>query len=237
MSLNVENIAVSYQDKHIIKDLSLEVMSGEVLGIAGINGAGKSTTLKTIAGILPFSHGSIGFNDNVMDSPINREIAKGFIGYCPDVGGVIPAATPREHINLLLNLNRVNNKENVKRAEELLKLMHLDEHADAICGSFSHGMLRRMSVILASLNAKDLLILDEPFDGVDPQGIKAIQEIVLWHKNRGDIVLISSHLIHVLAETADRIIVMKDGKIIDSAEAKKFSGDKGFRFYAKMLEQ
>lgn len=237
MSLSVENLAVSYQSKNIIHKLSLFVQSGEVLGISGINGAGKSTALKAIAGILPFQDGNIIFNELSMDTPFNREKVKSMIGYCPDVGGIIPAATPREHINLLLNLNKMNTPHYRGKAEELLHLMNLHEHIDSICGSFSHGMLRRMSVILASLNSRGLLILDEPFDGVDPQGIKAIQEIVSTHKSSGDIILVSSHLIHVLADTADNIIVMKDGTIIDSAPAQNFAGNKGFKYYATMLEQ
>jgi ABC-2 type transport system ATP-binding protein len=235
MSLIIENISISYQNANIIENLSFKVENGEVIGIAGINGAGKSTTLKSLVGLIPMLKGRILVNGKEATSIFDKEELKAEIGYCPDVGGIIPSATPREHVNILLNLNRKNNKATQERAIELLKLVKLYEHIDTPCGSFSHGMMRRMSVVLASLNASKVLILDEPFDGVDPTGIKSIQGIINQHRSFGHSVIVSSHLINVLSETADKIIVMTKGSIISEQDAKKFKGDKGIKYYSKLL--
>lgn len=236
MSLILDNINVGYKDKTIVKELSLVVGKGEALGIAGINGAGKSTTLKSVAGLVPLQKGRIVLNDFEPKSSAEKEILKSKIGYCPDVGGVIPAATPKEHINLLLNLNGYGkDKKKIQEAYDLLERVKLIEHLDSPCGGFSHGMLRRMSVVLASFNANELLILDEPFDGVDPTGVKVIQEIIGEHKAKGHTVLVSSHLINVLAEATDRIIVMVGGEIVSHSNSKKFEGYFGGLRYRKLL--
>ena len=236
MSLILENITVGYKDKNIVTDFSLSVEPGEALGIAGINGAGKSTTLKAIAGLIPLKKGSISLNGLAPVTAADKEIFKTKIGYCPDVGGVIPSATPKEHINLLLNLNGMGkDAKKIKEAYELLEKVNLTKHIDSPCGGFSHGMLRRMSVVLASFNAGELLILDEPFDGVDPTGIEAIQSIISEHKNNGKTVIISSHLINVLAESTDKLIVMVDGKIVSKSPSRKFEGYFGGMRYRKLL--
>ena len=236
MSLSLNSINVGYKNKTIVQDLSFTVGKGEALGIAGINGAGKSTTLKAIVGLIPLMKGSIELNGFSPKTPNDKEIFKTKIGYCPDVGGVIPSATPKEHINLLLNLNHAGkNKSEIERAYHLLEEVKLIEHLNSPCGGFSHGMLRRMSVALASFNATELLILDEPFDGVDPTGIEAIQNIINEHKKNGCIVVISSHLINVLSESTDKIMVMVDGKIVSYSPAKKFSGYFGGNKYRRLL--
>lgn len=237
MSLILKNITVGYGDKIIMDDFSLEVGKGQVFGIAGINGAGKSTTLKTIAGILPLLSGEIELNGFAPKTPFEKEEYKNKLGYCPDVGGVISVATPREHINLLLNLNRDSKDENqLVYAERLIQEVNLQDVIDSPAGSFSHGMLRRLSVALASLNAKELLVLDEPFDGVDPTGVKRILEIVERHRQEGKIVLISSHLIDVLAEVSDTILVMVDGHVVAKEKGSKFKGVAGLRHYKKLLK-
>lgn len=236
MPLNVENISVQYKDKKVIENLSITVDNGEILGIAGINGAGKSTTLKALTGLIPVKEGIISLNDFSPRTSLDKENFKSKLGYCPDVGGVIPSATPREHINLLMNLSHSSkDEEKVAQAYEMLESVNLKEAVDTPCGSFSHGMLRRMSVVLASLNADEMLILDEPFDGVDPTGINAIKTIINKHKQDGKIIIVSSHLIDVLSEVADRIIVMVDGEIKVEKEAEFFSGTSGRNRYKKIL--
>ena len=236
MSLILDNIKVGYKNKTVVDGLSFTVKEGESLGLAGINGAGKSTTLKAIAGLIPLNKGVISLNEFTPKNSIDKEFFKSKIGYCPDVGGIIPSATPKEHINLLLNLNNAGkDKQKIQEAYDLLEKVNLIEHLDSPCGGFSHGMLRRMSVALASFNATELLILDEPFDGVDPTGVEAIQSIVKEHKEKGHIVIISSHLINVLAESTDKIMVMVGGEVVSYSPAKKFEGYFGNNKYRKLL--
>ena len=235
MPLTIDNVTISYKNKTIIQNLTFKVDDGEVLGIAGVNGAGKSSTLKSIVGLIPIQEGSIALNGKAALNIFEKEEFKSQIGYCPDVGGIIPAATPREHINILLNLNRKNTKEYYTKALELLKLVSLEDYIDTPCGSFSHGMMRRMSVVLASLNANKVLVLDEPFDGVDPTGIKSIQTIIKMHQAKGDAVIVSSHLINILSETADRIMVMTKGSVVATEDAALFKNNEGFKHYSNLL--
>lgn len=236
MSLTFQNVAIQYKEKEIIENLSFSVDNGEVLGIAGINGAGKSTTLKALTGLIPTKRGYIILNGFSPSNSMQKEQFKTLLGYCPDVGGVIPSASPREHINLLMNLSHnFKDTSKVEEAYRLLETVNLKDFIDTPCGSFSHGMLRRMSVVLASLNAEQLLVLDEPFDGVDPTGINAIKDIILKHKSEGKIVIVSSHLIDVLSEVADRIIVMVDGEIKAEESGSYFSGTHGIKKYRNIL--
>lgn len=236
MPLIIDSLNIKYKDKEIINNLSFQVGNGEVLGIAGINGAGKSTTLKAVTGLIPVNRGSVNLNSFIPSTSLDKENFKSKLGYCPDVGGVIPSASPREHINLLMNLSgNKRNTEKVNEAYHLLEMVNLQDFVDTPCGSFSHGMLRRMSVVLASLNAHELLILDEPFDGVDPTGVNAIKTIIDSHKNKGQIVIVSSHLIDVLSEVSDRIMVMVDGEVKVDKNSEYFAGTSGRKRYRKIL--
>lgn len=231
----VKNLTVSFNGFIAVNEINFMVKPGEVVGILGANGAGKSTTMKSLAGILRPESGYIQIEDHILTNVKEEEKAKQLLGYCPDVGGLVVGATPREHIQLLLSLH--NRPEQYDLGLFLVDKIGLSEFIDTPVGGFSHGMSRRLSVVLATLASTKVLILDEPFDGVDPVGVDAIQAIILEAKAAGLAVVVSTHLQNILTRVTDRIIIMHKGTILNSLPSKQLTGKVGEKRYKKMLEE
>lgn len=235
-AVKVNNLSIQYPNttEASVNRISFAVSSGEVVGILGGNGAGKSTTLKAIAGLLPTLQGSEILIQNISITNQNtKEQARSLVGYCPDTSGLIRQATVDDHIQLLLG-----NKKDISSlvAYNVVERMGLSEHLTKEAGSFSHGMSRRLAVALAILNSEDVLILDEPFDGVDPLGVEAIQDMIDTAKAKGLAVLISTHLLNLLAFSSDRILVMNKGRIIFEESANFFKNDDSAKRYSEILK-
>lgn len=231
--VSLDNVVVKFDSFVAVNGISLRVQPGEVVGVLGGNGAGKSTTMKVIAGVLKETSGDVIIDGLTTKSVNESERIKELTGYCPDVGGLIVGATPREHIQLLLNMH--GRPEDYPLALKALQAVGLGDKIDSPAGGFSHGESRRLSVLLASLSSQKVLILDEPFDGVDPLGAEAIKSIIAFAKQRGIAVLVSTHLQSLLVEVSDRIIIMRKGNILKEAEADYFRGEEGVRRYADIM--
>lgn len=241
--LEIINLSTGYKQSSVITHLNgIVVPRGKPLGVAGINGAGKTTFLKTIAGVIPIVSGEAVFYAKekplFLNNAYDMEEFRSILGYCPDVGGVIPAATPNEHVNILLSLLPKNRRADVlAKAKTVFERVGLKDVADVPCGNFSHGMLRRTSVALAYLNAEEMLILDEPFDGVDPDGVRKIQELIKECADEGKTVIVSSHLINVLAETVDNILIMAGGGSTHMENSKVFRNTSGLKKYNDFIRE
>ncbi len=233
--IEVKNLTVNFDKFVAVNNISFQAYPGEVLGLLGGNGAGKSTTLKVLGGILKPTTGTVRIdNFDVTDSnQVNH--TKAITGYCPDVGGLINGATPREHIKLLLTLHR--KKHLYDEGLRMVEIFGLNDFIDTPSSGFSHGMSRRLSVLLAALASQKVLILDEPFDGVDPLGVSAINSIIDQAKEAGLAVIVSTHLQDLLVGVSDKIAVMKKSKIISIEDAQKFRGPKGKEYYRNLLEK
>lgn len=234
--LRVEHLRISYSNltTPAVSDLSFQANGGSVLGILGGNGAGKTSTLKAIAGILPPSGGEIILNDYHLTNPKEADAARQKIGYCPDIGGLIKQATVLEHIGLLKSV-RKSEFPSADVINGLIESMGLANHSSIPVGSFSHGMARRLSVLLAFLSARELLILDEPFDGVDPLGVETTLELITEAKGRGLVVVVSTHLLTLLSQASDEILVMNKGQQLALSQASDFYGEQGAAFYKSLL--
>lgn len=233
--VEVSNLSVKFNGFTAVDDISFSVKPGEVLGILGGNGAGKSTTLKVLGGILKATSGNINIDGYNMLKLDDSQKIRSFTGYCPDVGGLISGLSPREHIKLLLTLH--NKEERYEEGLKLVEMFGLTEFIDSPTSGFSHGMSRRLSVLLATLSSERTLILDEPFDGVDPIGVNAINETIIQAKNAGLAVIVSTHLQNLLVNVSDNIVIMKKSKIVAQDSARKFFGKKGERRYKKILSK
>lgn len=233
--INVEKLKVSFNGFVAVDEISFTVNPGQVIGILGSNGAGKSSTMKALAGIIRPESGKIIVNEKNLTSLKEEEKAKQVIGYCPDVGGLVTGATPREHIQLLLSLHK--REQDYPLGLYLVHEIGLDKFIDTPVGGFSHGMSRRLSVVLATLASTKVLILDEPFDGVDPIGVDAIEKIIQEAKANGLAVIVCTHLQSILTRVVDDLLIMKDGKIIDSLPADELTGSEGERRYKEILEK
>lgn len=235
--VHLDDLVIRYaRDRRpAVNGLSLSVHSGEVLGLLGGNGAGKSSTLRAIAGIQPANDGTIRVAGFDLGRARDVEAARRRVGYCPDTGGLLRTATVREHIGLALALHR--QLPEWPAALELVQRFDLQEVLDQPTSGFSHGMSRRLSVLLAVLTAQDVLILDEPFDGVDPLGVAATEAVIREAAARGLAVLVSTHLHSLLVGVADRVAVMVDGSIVATGPAAEFAGTAGESRYATLLRE
>lgn len=234
--VNIEQLRITYLQGALaaVDGLNLKVGPGEVVGLAGGNGAGKTSTLKTLAGIQPASSGRVTVAGYSLSDPISADRARSLIGYCPDTGGLIRQATVREHIGIALALR--GHSTDWSYALELVELFNLTSVLDRPTAGFSHGMSRRVSVMLAALTAEKVLILDEPFDGVDPRGVQATKIVIERAKNAGLAVIVSTHLLDILVSIADRLVVMVEGKLVDQDDALAFEGKSGEERYNALLD-
>ncbi|CAN5288361.1 MAG: ABC transporter ATP-binding protein [Nocardioides sp.] len=234
-------------DAHLVDVAALRVIFGEVEAVAGVdlqvpagistallgrNGAGKSTTMRVIAGVVPPTEGRVEVAG--YDVAVDPLAVKRVVGYCPDVGGTIPRATPWEHLQLAARLRRIDDWEH--RAREMLERFELGDVAHRVTSGFSHGMGRRLSVILASFHDPQVLLLDEPFDGVDPIGVEATMEIIDDARSRGAAVLVSTHLRELAVQACSTVTVLRGGSRVANLSADEMSGEEGARAYRELLD-
>ena len=164
-----------------------------------------------------------------------RSKVKRAVGYCPDVGGLVPRATAWEHLQLSARLRRLTDWEH--RARDLLERFELGDAANRVTGGFSHGMGRRLSVVLAALHEPDVLLLDEPFDGVDPIGVEATLDVIADARARGACVLVSTHLRELAIEACGEVLVLRGGsRVGDRARRARWPGEEGARAYRALLD-
>lgn len=229
----VDKLVIKYGNKTAVSGISFHIQGGEALGILGDNGAGKSSTMRALSTVAPPTEGTILTAGHNLSEMRGSEAARELTGYCPDVGGLVRSATPREHIGLTLSLHRKTHLWD--NAINLLNRLDLTRVIDEPTSGFSHGMSRRLSVVLAALASDKLLILDEPFDGVDPLGVDATIDLINEAKDAGLAVVLSTHLQEVLVRATDRVIVMASGTIIDEGPSSEFKGKKGQKRYYDSL--
>jgi ABC-2 type transport system ATP-binding protein len=232
--LQVTDLTICYDDVTAVDGLTLSVHRGEVLGLLGGNGAGKSSTLRAMAGVNAPTSGLLTVAGHDMSDRKTVEKGRAAAGYCPDVGGLIRQATVREHVALALAVR--GNTHRWPQAMETIEKFDLMGVLDRPTAGFSHGMSRRLSVLLAVLQARDILILDEPFDGVDPLGVEATMDAIRTARDAGLGVLVSTHLIDLLVAISDRIAVVVGGKVVAEASPYALSGETGKARYADLLK-
>ena len=229
--VHVAGLQVRFGAVQAVDGVDLSVPAGHVLALVGGNGAGKSTTMRVLAGVVPATSGTV-LVDGV-DVTVDPLGAKHRTGYCPDVGGLLPRATPWEHLQLSASLRRLTDWQ--ARAEHLLKRFELADVADRVTAGFSHGMGRRMSVVLAGLHRPPVLLLDEPFDGVDPLGVEATFELIEDLAASGSAVLVSTHQLDLATQVARDAVVLRGGTVVGRCTTEELVGREGARRYRELL--
>lgn len=207
--LVIDEFEKRYGNTPVISGLSLTVEAGEVVGLLGKNGAGKSTTMRAAAAIIQPTSGSVTVagHDTVHD-PV---AAKAELGYVPDINGLFDRLTGWQHVEFVARLRAVPDWEH--RARQLFEQFSLTDAASQRANSYSHGMQRRLSIVMAVLANPALLLLDEPFDGVDPAGSMTIRTLIGDAAQTGTAVVLSTHLLDVAYKVCDRVIVIADGHV------------------------
>jgi ABC-2 type transport system ATP-binding protein len=228
----VRDMCVRFGAVQAVSNVDLTLVAGSSVALIGRNGAGKSTTLRVLAGVLPPTSGSVLIAG--VDAVRDPSDAKSHTGFCPDVGGLIPRATPWEHLELAATLRNLDAAW-PERARELLDRFDLGGVADRITASFSHGMGRRMSVVLAAFHSPDVLLLDEPFDGVDPLGVEATMDVIRELRLLGSAVLVSTHLLDLAVQACEEAVVLHDGSVVSASPSAELAGAAGAARYRSLL--
>ncbi len=230
--VDVRALHVRFGEVEAVTGVDLQAYAGQATALLGRNGAGKSTTMRVLAGVVPATAGTV----RVAGFDVRQETlrAKQVVGYCPDVGGLLPRATPWEHLQLAARLRRLDHWED--RARNLLERFELGDVAHRVTAGFSHGMGRRLSVVLAALHEPEVLLLDEPFDGVDPIGVEATFDVISDARARGACVLVSTHLRELAVQACTSLSVLRGGAAVATVAATEMSGEEGARVYRRLLD-
>ena len=231
-AVDVRGLHVRFGEVEAVAGVDLRAYAGEAAALLGRNGAGKSTTMRVLAGVVPVTAGAVSVGGfDVRAHPLR---VKQVVGYCPDVGGLVPRATPWEHLQLAARLRRLEGWE--PRGRELLERFELGDAAHRVTAGFSHGMSRRLSVVLAALHEPAVLLLDEPFDGVDPIGVEATADVISDARARGACVLVSTHLRELAVQSCSSVSVLRGGSRVATMAASEMAGEEGARVYRGLLD-
>lgn len=222
--LIIKNLYKYYKsDRPAIKDLSLEIKSGDIFGFIGHNGAGKTTTIKSVVGILEFEKGDI-FIDGVSikENPIE---CKKKIAYIPDNPELYDALTGIQYLNFIGDIYKVPRKER----EELIKVysdtFEITKSLGDLISSYSHGMKQKLAIISALIHKPKLLILDEPFVGLDPKASHILKQIMKDICKDGGAIFFSTHVLEVAEKLCNKIAIIKNGEIVANGDIDKVKGD------------
>ena len=230
--VDIQGLWVRFGTVAAVRGINLTAEAGRATALLGRNGAGKSTTMRVLAGVIPPTEGMVEVGGiDVRHDPL---AVKRMTGYCPDVGGLVPRATPWEHLQLAARLRRLESWES--RAQDMLERFDLGDAAHRVTSGFSHGMGRRLSVILASFHDPSVLLLDEPFDGVDPLGVDATLEVIADARARGAAVLVSTHLRDLAMQACENALVLRGGSSVAELHAHELVGEEGAGVYRALLD-
>jgi ABC-2 type transport system ATP-binding protein len=227
--IQLKQVSKYYRDVAALRDLDLEVADGEILGLIGHNGAGKSTTLKILAGLIRPTSGEV----RVMGHDMTRQdtAVKQWIGYLPEETPLYENLTAREYLLFFSELYGMAKPDALRRAGELLDALQLDER-DKLLGEFSKGMKRKVAIARALLHDPKLLILDEPNSGLDPLTSFFIINYLRTLKGQGKTIVLSAHNLFHVEYVCDRVAIIKNGRLIvhDSMEAiRKHLGNRKYQ--------
>lgn len=212
--LEATSLCKRYGDRVVVRDVSLSVAPGEVVGLLGPNGAGKTTTFYMVVGIEAPDSGSITWcGNNITDMPMYRRARNG-IGYLPQESSVFRGLTVWENLMVIAELQQISVEEQVARCKKLLSDFHLNGVENVLGISLSGGERRRCEIARALVANPKIMLLDEPFAGVDPKSIMEIQHLIADLKARGIGVLITDHNVRETLQIADRAYILADGMIM-----------------------
>lgn len=211
MTLKLSHVSGGYSNLLILHDLSFEIKAGEVSALIGLNGAGKSTTIKQIMGLLTPRSGEITLNG--LSSKQDFSTYEKQIAYVPEQPIFYRQLTLQEHLDLVMTVYQQKNVQTQKRAQELLERFRLIDKTDWLPLHFSKGMQQKMLLTCAFMLDPELIIIDEPFVGLDPVAIDDLLKLIQERKKQGKAILMSTHILSNAQNIADRFILLNQGKI------------------------
>lgn len=222
--IKIRNVTKLYGDKKALDKVSFEVKSGEIFGFIGHNGAGKTTLIKSICGIIDFDQGDIFIDGkSIKRDPLE---CKKQMAYIPDDPELYEDMKAISYINFVCDMYDVPTDVREKNTERFAKMFGIEEELNNTINSFSHGMKQKVALIAALAHEPKILIMDEPFVGLDPKAIFDMKSLMKEITRNGGTIFFSTHILDVAEKLCDRVAIVKKGKIIKVGDMKEVRGDK-----------
>ena len=221
--LKIEHLTKTYGDKKAVDNLNLHIKPGEIYGFIGPNGAGKTTTLKSVVGILQFDEGEILINGkSVRTAPLD---CKRDIAYIPDNPDLYDFMTGIKYLNFIADIFKVSVADRQERIRKYADLFELTADLAQPIAAYSHGMKQKLAIIAAWLHRPKLIIMDEPFVGLDPKASHLLKGMMRDVCDAGSAIFFSTHVLEVAEKLCDKVAIIKGGKLIRSGTMEEVKGD------------
>ena len=221
--LNIKNLTKSYGDKKAVDDLSLHIAPGEIYGFIGHNGAGKTTTIKACAGILQFDTGEIKIDGiDVKKDPI---ACKRRLAYIPDNPDLYEFMSGIKYLNFIADIFGVEKETRARRIARYGDIFGLTGDLAQPISAYSHGMKQKLAIISSWLHEPKLIIMDEPFVGLDPKAAHQLKEMMREHCDRGGAIFFSTHVLEVAEKLCDKVAIIKEGRLVTSGRMEQVKVD------------
>lgn len=221
--LKINNLTKKYGDKVAVNNLSLHIAPGEIYGFIGHNGAGKTTTLKSIAGILDYDSGEILIDGKSAKSePL---ACKAVTAYIPDNPDIYDFMTGIQYLNFIADVFKVSESERASRISEYAKMFEIEDSLNDLIGTYSHGMKQKLVIISALIHSPKLIMMDEPFVGLDPKATHQLKQIMRNICDKGGAIFFSTHVLEVAEKLCDKVAVIKGGNLVASGTVDEVKGN------------
>lgn len=221
--LKITNLSKSFGEKKAVDNLTLHINPGEIYGFIGHNGAGKTTTLKSIAGILRFDDGEILINGkSVVANPIE---CKKMMAYIPDNPDIYDFMTGIQYLNFVADIYGISASARQERIKKYADLFELTSDLAQPVSAYSHGMKQKLAIISAWLHEPKLIIMDEPFVGLDPKAAHILKGMMRELCDKGGAIFFSTHVLEVAEKLCDKVAIIKGGKLIISGTMEDVKGN------------
>ena len=221
--LQIQHLTKSYGDKKAVDDLSLHIAPGEIYGFIGHNGAGKTTTLKACAGILPFEEGQILIAGQDMKArPLD---CKQQMAYIPDNPDLYEFMSGIRFLNFIGDVFRVEPTVRRERIHKYAQMLEIESDLAQPLSAFSHGMKQKLALIAAWIHEPKLILMDEPFVGLDPKASHLLKEMMREHCDKGGAIFFSTHVLEVAEKLCDKVAIIKEGRLIASGSMQEVKGN------------
>ncbi|MEI3339579.1 MAG: ABC transporter ATP-binding protein [Eubacterium sp.] len=221
--LKIEHLTKIYGEKKAVDDLSLHIQPGEIYGFIGHNGAGKTTTIKSVCGILEYDSGEIWINGtSVKEHPLE---CKAKLAYIPDNPDLYEYMTGIQFLNFVADIFGVSASDRQNRIRKYADAFELTPDLAQSVASYSHGMRQKLAIISALIHTPKLLIMDEPFVGLDPKAAHLLKQLMREICDEGGAIFFSTHVLEVAEKLCDKVAIIKSGKLIRSGTMEEVKGD------------
>ena len=221
--LRIENLTKTYGEKRAVDNLSLRIAPGEIYGFIGHNGAGKTTTLKAVVGILQFDKGEVFIKgESIRKNPL---ACKQKIAYIPDNPDLYEFMTGIKFLNFIADIFGVPEEKRQERIRKYADLFEMTENLAQPISSYSHGMKQKLAIISAWIHEPKLIIMDEPFVGLDPKAAHILKQMMREVCDEGGAIFFSTHVLEVAEKLCDKVAIIRNGQLIQSGTMQEVKGD------------